>query len=46
MFWDRAGCNLNQVNFRIFDPTHYPDLRTHFWVRNKVNLVVSPSGKL
>ena len=46
MFWEEFGCNLNQENFPIFDPTHYLDLRTDFWVINKGNLVVSPSGKL
>ena len=46
VFWERSGCNLNQENFPIFDHTHYPDLRTDFWVINKGNLEVSPSGKL
>ena len=46
MFWEGSSCKLNQENFPIFDHTQYPDLRMGFWVRNKGNLVVSPSGKL
>ena len=40
------GCILNQGKLPYFDHTHYLDFRTGFWVGNKWNLVVSPSGKL
>ena len=46
MCWERSGYNLNKENFPIVDHTHYPDLRTDFWVRNKGNLDVRPFGKL
>ena len=46
MCWERSGCNLNQENFPIFDHTHYLNLRTDFWVRNKGNLAMIPSSKL
>ena len=40
------GCILNHGKLPYCGSTHYPDLRTGFWVGNKCNLVVSPSGKL
>ena len=46
LFWEGSGWNLNQESFPIFDHTHYPDLRTDFWVINKGNLAVSPPDKL
>ena len=40
------GCILNHGKLPHCGSAHYPDLRDDFSVRNKENLVVSPSGKL
>ena len=40
------GCILNHGKLPHCGSAHYPDLRAYFWVRNKGNLVVCPSGKL
>ena len=40
------GCILNHGKLPHCGSAHYPDLRDDFWVINKGNLVVRPSGKL
>ena len=39
-------CVLNHGKLPYCDSIHYSDFRTGFWVGNKGNFVVSPSGKL
>ena len=40
------GCILNHGKLPYCGSTHEPYFRTGFWVGNKGNLVVIPSGKL
>ena len=40
------GCVLKYGKVPYCGSAHSPDFRTGFWVGNKGNLVVSPSGKL